>query len=123
MRLMRMAVLKSSHIRDVEMHRVSRAMLSPTDDHVCLMFLRSIVGAVPSRVARMLASVANVGKRTNATTITGCIATSAPISPASVVDLLRSISASIIERRREVVAVAETGWTLMSVETNSVWRE
>ena len=73
MRLMRMAVLKSSHIRDVEIHRVSRAMLSPTDGHVCVMYLRTSVGAVLLRVARLLAIVANAGKRTNAATITATI--------------------------------------------------
>ena len=78
------------------------------------MYLRSSVGAVPFKVARLLGSVANAGKRTIAATITGSPATSTPNSAASVVDLLRSISASIAERRRAVVA--KTGWTLKSVE-------
>ena len=112
---MRLAVLKSSHIRDVEIHRVFRAMLSPTDGHVCLMDLRSSVGTIFPSVARLLASVASAGKRTNADTVTGSPATSTPNVAASVVDLLRSISASIVERRR-TVAVAKTGWTLKSVE-------
>ena len=118
LRLMRMAVLKSSHIRDVEIHRVSRAMLSPTDGHVCLMNLRTSVGAVLSKVARLLASVANAGKITIVATITGSPATSTPNTAASVVDLLSSISVSIVERRRAVVAVAKTGWgwLLKSVE-------
>ena len=115
MRLMRMAVLESIHIRDVEIHRVSRDMLSPTDDHVCLMYLRSSVGAIFSNVAWLLASVASAGKRMNAATVTGSPATSTPNAAASVVDLLRSILASIVERRR-MVAVAKTGWTLKSVE-------
>ena len=114
--LMRMAVLKSSHIRDVEIHRVSRAMPSPIDGHVCLMYLRSSVGAVLPKVARLLAFVASAGTRMNAATITGSPVISTPIAAASVVDLLRSISASIVERRSAVVAVAKTGWTLKSVE-------
>ena len=113
---MRMAVLKSNHIRDVEIHRVSRAMLSPTDGHVCLMYFRSSVGAVLPNVARLLAFGASAGKKMNAPTITGSPATSTSIAAASVVDLLRSISASIIERRMTVVADAKTGWTLKSVE-------
>ena len=116
MRLMRMAVLKISNIKDVEIHRVACAMLSPIDSHVCLMYLRSSVGAVPSKVARMFASVANAGKRTIVTTITCSPTTSTSISAASVVDLLISISASIAERRRAAIAVAETGWTIKSVE-------
>ena len=116
MRLMRMAVLKISHIKDVEIHRVARAMLSPIDSHVCLMYLRSSVGAVLSKVARLLASVANAGKRMKAATITGSPTASTLFSAASVVDLLRSISASIVELRKGVVAVTKTGWTLKSVE-------
>ena len=116
MRLMRMAVLKISNIRDVEVHRICCAMLSPADRHVCLMYLWTSVGAVLPKVARMLAFVANAGKRMNAATITGSPATSTPIAAASVVNLLRRISASIVEWRRAVVAVAKTGWTLKSVE-------
>ena len=111
-----MAVLKSSHIKDVEIHRVPHAMLSPTDGHVCLMYLRSSVGAVPSKVARLFASVANAGKRTKVATITGSPATSTLIFAVSVVDSLRSILASIVERRRSVVAVVKTGWALNLVE-------
>ena len=62
MRLMRMAVLKVSHMRDVDIHRVARTMLSPIDSHVYLMYLRSRVVAVLSKVALLLASVANAGK-------------------------------------------------------------
>ena len=116
MRLMRMAVLKISDIRDVEIHRVARAMLSPIDSHVCLMNLRSSVGAVSSKVARLFASVANAGKRTIVATITCSPTTSTSIPAASVADLLISISASIAQRRRAVGAVAKTGWTLKSVE-------
>ena len=111
-----MAVLKISHIRDAEIHRVARAMLSPIDSHVCLMYLRSSVGAVPSKVARLLANVANARKRTTVATITGSPATSTSIPAANGVDLLSSISASIAERRRAIVAVVKTGWTLKSVE-------
>ena len=114
--LMQMAVLKISDIKDVEIHRVAPAMLSPIDSHVCLMYLRSNVGAVPSKLARLFASVANAGKRTIVATITCSPTTSTSISAASVVDLLSSISASIAERRRAIVAVAKTGWTLKSVE-------
>ena len=116
MRLMRMAVLKSNNIRDVEIPCVSCAMLSPTDGHVCLTYLRTSVGAVLPNVSRLLASVASAGKKTNAATITGSLLTATPIAAARVVDLLRSISASIVERRRTVVAVAKTRWTLKSVE-------
>ena len=112
---MRLAILKSSHIRNVEIHRVFRAMLSPTDGHVCLMDLSSSAGAILHRVAWLLASMASAGKRTNADTVSGSPATSTPNAAASVVDLLRSISASIVERRR-TVAVAKTGWTLKTVE-------
>ena len=62
------------------------------------------------------ASVANDGKRTIVATITCSPTTSTSISAASVADLLMSISASIVERRRAAVTVAETGWTLKSVE-------
>ena len=116
MRLMRMAVLKSSNITDVEVHRVCCAMLSNADRHVSLMFLWTSVGAVLSKVARLLASVANAGKRTIVATITGSPATSTSNTAASVVDLLRSISASIVKRRKAVVAVAKTGLSLKSVE-------
>ena len=116
MRLMRMAVSKISDIRDDEIHRVARAMLSPINSHVRLMNLRSSVGVVPSKVARLFASVANDGKRAIVATITCSPTTSTSISAASVVDLLISISASIAERRRAAVAVAKTGWTLKSVE-------
>ena len=68
------------------------------------------VGAVPSKVARLIESVAI------AAMITGSPATSTSFSAASVVDLLSSISASMAERRRAVVAVAKTGWTLETVE-------
>ena len=108
-RLMRMTVLKVSHIRDVEIHRVVRFMLSPSDSHVCLMFLRSGVGAVPSKVARLFASAANAEKRTIVAMITCSPTTSTSISAASVVDLLFSISAPIAERRMAVVDVSETG--------------
>ena len=116
MRLMRMTVLKISDIRDVEIHRVARAMLSPINSHVRLMYLRSSVGAVPSKVARLFANVASAGKRTIVATITCSLTTSTSISAASVVDLLICISAFIAEQRREVVAVAKKGWTLKSVE-------
>ena len=109
MLLMRMAVLKSSHIRDVDIHRVSRAMLSPTDGHVFFMFLRTSVEAIITSVAQLLVSVASAGKRTNADTDTGSPATSTSMSAASVDDLLMSISASIAEWRRADNAVAETG--------------
>ena len=46
-------------------------------------------------------------------TITGSPATSTSNTAASVVDLLRSISASIVKRRKAVVAVTKTG---LSVE-------
>ena len=110
-----MAVLKSSHIRDVEIHRVFRAMLGPTDGHVCLMDLRSSVGEILPNVAWLLVNVASAGKRTNVDTVSGSSATSTPNAAASVVDLLRSISASIVERRR-TVTYTKTGWTLESVE-------
>ena len=116
MRLMRMTVLKISDIRDVEIHRVARAMLKPINSLVRLMYLRSSVGAVPSKVAWLFASVANDGKITIVATITCSPTTSTSISIASVVDLLTSISASVDERRKAVVAVGKTGWTLKSVE-------
>ena len=100
MRLMRSAALKSSHIRNVEIHRVFRAMLSPTDGHVCLMDLRSSAGAILRRVAWLLTSMASAGKKTNADTVSGSPAISTPTTAASVVDLLRSISASIVEQTR-----------------------
>ena len=109
MRLMRMSLLKISDIRDDEIHRVARAMLSPINSHVRLMYLRSSAGTVPCKVARLFASVANDGKRAIDATIMCSPTTSASISAASVVDLLISISASIAERRRADVAVAETG--------------
>ena len=83
------------------------------------MYLRSSVGTVLPKVAQLLAFVASAGKRMNAATITGSPPTSTVIAAASVVDLLRSISASIVERRRTVVAVVKTGWMLKSVEKKS----
>ena len=59
--------------------------------------------------------MASAGKRTNADTVSCTPATSTPNAAASVVDLLRSIPASIFERRR-TVAVAKTGWTLKTVD-------
>ena len=119
MRLMRMSVLKISDIRDDEIHRVARAMISPINNHVRLMYLRSSAGAVPCKVARLFASVANDGKRAIVATIMCSPTTSTSISAASVVDFLISISASISERRRAVGAVAKTGWTLKPVEEKS----
>ena len=115
MRLMRLAVLKRSHILNVEIHRVFRAMLSPTDGHVCLMDLRSSVGEIFASVAGLFSSLASAGKRTNADTVSGTPGTSTPNAAASVVDLLRSILASIVEKRR-TVAAAKTGWRLKSSE-------
>ena len=91
-------------------------MLNPINSHVHLMFVRSSVGEVPFKVARLFASVANDGKRTIVAMITCSPTTSTSISAASVVDLLSSISASIAERRRAIVAVTKTGWALKSVE-------
>ena len=91
-------------------------MLSPINSPVRVMDLRSSVGAAPSKVARLFASVANDGKITIVATITCSPTTSTSISAASVVYLLISISASIAKRRRVVVAVGKTGWTLKSVE-------
>ena len=70
-------------------------------------------------MARLIASVANAGKRTIVAMITGSPATSTSFSAASVVDLLRSILTSMAERRRAVVAVAKTEWTLETVEEKS----
>ena len=109
MRLMRMLVLKMSDIRDDEIHHVARAMLRPINSHVRLMYLRSSVGAVPCKVSWLLASVANDGKRAVVATIMCSPTTSTSMSAASVVDLLMSVSASIVERRRADNAVAETG--------------
>ena len=67
-------------------------------------------------MARLFANVANAGKRTIVAMITCSPTTSTSISAASVVDLLISISASIAERRRAVVAVGKTGWVPKSVE-------
>ena len=106
---MRMAVLKISDIRDVEIHRVARAMFSPINSHVRLMYLRSSVGAILSEVSRLL-------RKAIAAAIPGSPTTSASISTASVVDLLMSIPASIAERRRATIAVAKTRRTLKSVE-------
>ena len=55
-------------------------------------------------------------ERTNADTVTGSTATSTLNDAARVVDWLRSISASIVEQWRAVVAVTKTGWTLKLVE-------
>ena len=79
------------------------------------MDLRSSAGAILGRVAWLLASMASSGKRTDADPVSGTPATSTPNAAASVVDLLRSIPASIAERRR-TVAVAKTRWTLKTVE-------
>ena len=70
MRLMRMAVLKISDMRDDKTHLLAHAMLSPINSHVCLMYLRLSARAVPCKVARLFASVANDGKRTIVATIT-----------------------------------------------------
>ena len=72
-------------------------------------------------MSRLLASVTSAGKRTNANTVSGSPAISTPNAAASVVDLLRSISASIVERR-ETAAVAKTGWTLKSVDKELPFR-
>ena len=109
MRLMRMSISKISDIRYDEIHCVARSMISPITSHVRLMYLRSSVGAVPCKVARMFASIANYGKRAIVATIMCSLTTSTSMSAASVVDLLMSISASIAERTRADVAVAETG--------------
>ena len=109
MRLMRMAVLKISDIRDDEIHRVARAMLSPINSHVRLMYLQSSAREVPCKVARRFVSVANDGKRAIVATIMCSPTTSTSMSAASVVDLLIIISASIAERGRAAIAVAETG--------------
>ena len=108
-RCMRMSISKISNIKYDEVHRVARAMISPINGHVRLMYLMSSAGAVPYKVSRLLASVAKDGKRAFVATIICSPTTSTSISAASVVDLLMSISASIAERRRADVAVAETG--------------
>ena len=82
-------------------------MLNATDGHVCLMDLRSSAGAILCRVARLLASMASAGKRTNADTVSGTPATSTPNAAASVVDLVaivarvtREISPPAIDHNR-----------------------
>ena len=88
---------------------MAHAKISPINSHVRLMYLRSSVGAVPCKVSRLLAGVANDRKRAIVATIMCSPTTSTSMSAASVVDLLINISASIAERRRADVAVAETG--------------
>ena len=109
MRCMRTSISKISDIRYDKVHRVARAMISLINGHVRLMHWMSSVGEILCKVSRLMAGVAKDGKGAFVATIICSPTDSTSISAAGVVDLLMSSSASIAERRRADVAVAETG--------------
>ena len=113
-----LAALKCSHIRNVEVHRVLPTMISASDGHISLMDLRAKAGAKPRHVARLLANIADAGKKTAAITAMGTpTATTADVAT-SVADLLGGIAAPVVEFGR-MIAVAKTRCLLGTLEKKS----
>ena len=122
MRLMRSTALKSSRIRNVEVHRVFHAMLNATDGHVVFMDLRSIAGVELRNVTELFAHIANARKVTAAATVSDTPTASTSNAAASVVDLVGGIAAFIAKHKR-MVEVAKTGGTLRTLEKElAFWR-
>ena len=103
----RLVTLKSVHIRNVEINLVLATTISASDRHISLMRLRSRVGARPCHVARLLARVADALERTTTTTAMSTPVATTSESTLGVVDLLRTIAASVVVRWRTITVVAE----------------
>ena len=104
---MRLATLKSIHIRNVEINLVLATTISASDPHISLMKLRSRVGARPRHVARLLARVADALKRTAATTAMSTPTATIFDPTASAVDLLRTIA--VAAKARLLLETLEEG--------------